>query len=393
MANYRFIQCDVFTREPFAGNPLAVFPEAAGLTDEQMMRIAREMNLSETVFVLEPDASKQQSAKNEQQTVNGEQQSAKSEEQSAKSQRQTVNSEQQTVNGQQQTVNGEQENDAQKKTVEHQVASKDANPQSAISNPQSPSPLRRLRIFTPAREIPFAGHPIVGTWNVLAREGIVSPPDGGNGSTRIHHEIGIGILPVDIEFENGEPSQVVMTQGEFHIAGEVDDSNEQAEIARALGLAREDLDETLPIQIISTGLSFLAVPVRAISDLRRCKVNSSLLSEIYVRAGGTGCLVFSRETLDIGDSRAHARMFAPADNIPEDPATGSACGALAGYLVHHGACGVEPEDGKYKFVIEQGDFIHRASRLNAEVTGKVGAVEQVRLGGPSVVVARGEVFV
>ncbi len=312
MATYRFTQLDVFTQEPFAGNPLAVFPEAEGLTDEQMMKIAREMNLSETVFVLP----------------------------------------------------------ARDETT-----------------------LRYLRIFTPARELPFAGHPIVGTWNALAREGVVPVPEGGDGSTTIQHEIGIGVLPVDIEFADGAPSQVVMTQGQFQIQGEVDDGNEQSEIARALGLAREDLDETLPIQIISTGLGFLAVPVRAIADLGRCKVNAGLLAEIYVRAGGTGCLVFSRETLEIGDSRAHARMFAPADNIPEDPATGSACGALGAYLVHHGVSGVEPTDGRHKFVIEQGDFINRPSRINLDVKGDAGAVEQVRVGGFSVVVARGEVFV
>lgn len=312
METYRFIQLDVFTQEPFAGNALAVFPEAEGLSDEQMMKIAREMNLSETVFVL---------------------------------------------------------------------PARDENT------------LRRLRIFTPAREIPFAGHPIVGTWNALAREGVVPLPDGGSGWTTIKHEIGIGVLPVDIQFAAGSPSQVVMTQGQFEIVGEVDDGNEQAEIARALGLGREDLDEGLPIQIISTGLSFLAVPVRSISDLGRCKVNAGLLAEIYVRCGGTGCLVFSRETLETGDSRAHARMFAPADNIPEDPATGSACGALGGYLVHHGVSGVEPEEGRYRFVIEQGDFIHRPSRINLNVKGEAGAIEEVRVGGPSVVVARGEVFV
>src|SRR6185369_3539912 len=100
MTKYRFVQLDVFTSEPFTGNALAVFPEAAGLSDDEMMKIAREMNLSETVFVLEPD-SKQQTANSE--------------------------------------------------------------PLTANSNPQSV--LRRLRIFTPVREIPFAGHPIVGTWN------------------------------------------------------------------------------------------------------------------------------------------------------------------------------------------------------------------------------------
>jgi len=176
METYRFVQLDVFTQEPFAGNPLAVFPEAERITDEVMMKIAREMNLSETVFVM---------------------------------------------------------------------PARDQNT------------LRQLRIFTPTREIPFAGHPVVGTWNALAREDVVPLPEGGNGWTTIQHEVGIGVLPVDIEFADGVPSQVVMTQGQFKVMDEVDDGNEQAEIARALGLAREDLDETLPIQIISTDSPFL----------------------------------------------------------------------------------------------------------------------------------------
>lgn len=332
MNKYRFVQLDVFTEEPFAGNALAVFPEAEGLTDDQMMKIAREMNLSETVFVLKPGS------------------------------KQTANSEPQTAN---------------------------SNQQSAVSNQQSV--LRRLRIFTPAREIPFAGHPIVGTWNALAREGVVPVPEGGNGWTRIHHEIGIGVLPVDIEFKDGAPAQVVMTQGKFEIKAELDDAHEQAELARALGLAIEDLDETLPIQTISTGLGFLAVPVRSLADLGRCKVNSSLLAEVYQRAGATGCETFTRETMEIGEARAHVRMFAPGDNIAEDPATGSAAGALGAYLVHHGAVNIEPSDGKFRFVIEQGDFMHRPSRINLEVTGKPGAIDEVRVGGPSIIVARGEV--
>jgi trans-2,3-dihydro-3-hydroxyanthranilate isomerase len=335
MRNYRFVQLDVFTQEAFAGNSLAVFPEAEGLTDDQMMKIAREMNLSETVFVLKP-GSKQQSANSTQQTAN-------------------------------------------------------SNQQSAVSNQQSV--LRRLRIFTPAREIPFAGHPIVGTWNALAREGVVPVPEGGNGWTRIHHEIGIGVLPVDIEFKEGVPAQVVMTQGKFEIKAELDDTQEQAELARALGLASEDLDETLPIQTISTGLPFLAVPVRSLADLGRCKVNSSLLTDIYQRAGGTGCETFTRETIETGESRAHARMFAPGDNIAEDPATGSAGGALGAYLVYHSAVDVEPIDGRTRFVIEQGDFIHRPSRIKLDVKGQAGKIEDVRVGGASVVVAQGEVFV
>ena len=310
MPSFRFVQFDVFTDKAFCGNPLAVFPEAEGISDERMMQIAREMNLSETVFVLKPETE---------------------------------------------------------------------------------NVLRRLRIFTPMREIPFAGHPIVGTWTALALEDVVPVPEGGTGWQRIFHEVGIGVLPVDIEFNDGKPVQVEMTQGKFQILDEIDDGHEQAELAHALGLAREDLDESLPIQVITTGLSCLAVPVRSLADLRDIRVNSTMLAEIYQRHGGTGCHAFTRETLEVGASRAHARFFAPADNIPEDPATGSACGALGGYLIHHGGLNLEPEDGRYKFVIEQGDFIHRPSRINLTVKGAAGNVEEVKVGGPAVLVARGEV--
>ncbi len=313
MSTYSFIQLDVFTDQPFCGNPLAVFPEGVGITDERMQQIAREMNLSETVFVLP------------------------SEEEGA---------------------------------------------------------LRRLRIFTPTSELPFAGHPIAGTWYCLAREGVVPPPEGGSGWVHIKHEVGIGVLPVDIEFEHGEPVRVVMTQGKWEIRGEIDDGSEQADIARALGLAREDLDESLPIQAVSTGNTMLLVPIRSLADLGSCRVNQNLLDDIFQRSevlkglNGTGCYAFTRETLEIGAARAHARFFVGM-NIGEDPATGSAAGPLGGYLVYHDATRVEPVDGAHKFVIEQGDFMNRPSRIELEVKGAPGKVEEVRVGGTSVVVARG----
>src|SRR5687767_11159192 len=182
-----------------------------------------------------------------------------------------------------------------------------------------------------------------------------------------------------------------MTQGKFEVIDDIEDGHEQAELARALGLARDDLDETLPIQVITTGLPCLAVPIRSLADLRECRIDSTLLADIYTRHGATGCHAFTRETIEVGASRAHARFFAPADNIPEDPATGSACGALGAYLVHHGGLNMEPEDERYKFVIEQGDFIHRPSRINLDVKGAAGKVEEVKVGGPAVLVARGEV--
>jgi len=311
LPQYRFLQLDVFTDRALTGNPLAVFPDATGLTDELMQQIAREMNLSETVFVL---------------------------------------------------------------PSEHEEA------------------LRRLRIFTPSSELPFAGHPVVGTWNCLAREGIVPKPENGSGWVQVKQEVGIGILPVDIEFKDGDPTRVVMTQGKFEIRGEVDDPQDQADLASALGLAREDLDKTLPIQAVSTGNTMLLVPVRSLAKLGQCRVNQGVLDEIYERfdffAGGTGCYAFSRETIEIGEARAHARFFV-GQNIGEDPATGSAAGPLGGYLVHHGATRVDPVDGVYKFTIEQGDFINRPSRIGLEVKGQQGQVEEVRVSGTSVVVARG----
>jgi len=242
--------------------------------------------------------------------------------------------------------------------------------------------------------LPFAGHPIVGTWNCLAREGVVAPPESGTGWVHLKHEVGIGVLPIEIEFKDGQPVRVVMTQGKFEIRGEIEDPHEQADIARALGLAREDLDESLPIQAVSTGNTMLLVPIRSLADLGHCRVNQPLLDEIFARSevlkglNGTGCYAFSRETLEIGAARAHARFFVGM-NIGEDPATGSAAGPLGGYLVYHGVTNVDPVDGAYKFVIEQGDFINRPSRIGLEVKGEPGKIEEVRVGGTSVVVARG----
>src|ERR1051325_2294922 len=254
LPTYSFIQLDVFTDRAFAGNPLAVFPDAEGISDEQMQQIAREMNLSETVFVLPSD----------------------------------------------------------KKDV-----------------------TRRLRIFTPTSELQFAGPPIAGTWNCLAREGVVPPPEGGNGRVHLQHEVGIGVLPIEIDFKNNDPVRVTMTQGKWEIKAEIDDSSDQADIARGLGLSREDLDETLPIQACSTGNAMLMVPIRSLADLARCRPNVSLLEEVYARhtfadSGATGCYAFTRETIEVGDARAHARFFV-GQNIGEDPATGSAAGTLGGY--------------------------------------------------------------
>jgi len=302
MRKFEFYQLDVFTKKAFTGNQLAVFPEASGISDEEMQLIANEMNLSETVFVLPSEKA-----------------------------------------------------------------------------------LRRLRIYTPKQELPLAGHPVVGTWNLLARLGVTETKK--DGWVTIEQELNLGVLPVEIEFRNGKPHQVVMTQGVFQVGEVIVDEDLIEELARGLGLERRDIVETkdLPIQIVSTGIKSLDVPVASLEDLGRCNINSSLLSNIYLKYGAVGVYAFTFETNE-EDSRAHARFFAPDDGIPEDPATGSAAGAFSGYLVNHDAIDTN------KFTIEQGDFMKRPSRIFADVTGEKERVEKVKIGGKSVVVAKGEIY-
>jgi trans-2,3-dihydro-3-hydroxyanthranilate isomerase len=306
MRNYQFFQLDVFTDTAFSGNALAVFPEAKDLSDAEMQKIAREMNLSETVFVLPSDAA-----------------------------------------------------------------------------------LRRLRIFTPMRELPLAGHPVVGTWFLLAQQGVV--PHEQNGFVEIEQELNLGVLPVEIEFRDENPFQVIMTQGKFDAGSTISDENALNKLAMGLGLDMSDLAVTpqLPAQVVSTGIKALAVPIKSLEALSRCRINSSLLSEIYLGYGAIGCYAFTFETIE-ESSQVHARFFAPDDNIPEDPATGSAAGSLSGYLVHNGA--VQTQEKIARLKIEQGDFMKRASRIYAEITGETGSVEKVKIGGQSVVVAKGEIF-
>jgi len=306
MSVYSFYQLDVFTEKAFCGNPLAVFPDAKNLSDEEMQAVAREMNLSETVFVLPSEKA-----------------------------------------------------------------------------------LRRLRIFTPMKELPLAGHPVVGTWNLLAQLGVT--PQIENGFVEIEQELKLGVLPVEIEFRDKKPFQVVMTQGKFEASEPVSDEREVEKLAESLGLKISDFDlrEDLPIQVVSTGIKALAVPLASLEALSRCRINPMLLSEIYLARGAIGCYAFTFETIE-KDSRVHARFFAPDDGIAEDAATGSAAGSLSGYLVHHGA--IETIEKNVEFTVEQGDFIKRPSRIFAKVKGEKETVEKVKIGGNSIIVAKGEVF-
>ena len=310
MRAYEFYQLDVFTDQPFSGNPLAVFTDGRGISDRQMQQIAREMNLSETVFVL---------------------------------------------------------------PSEHREA------------------VRRLRIFTPTKELPMAGHPVVGTWTLLAQLGFVenAPSDD---SIVIKHEIGIGVLPVEIEFKAGKPARVTMTQGKFAAGEIVADETVLAKIAEALNFTPADFMPNAPVQVAGCGVNFTIVPVRSLKILERARANQAKLEELPQNLPGEFS-IFTFETQE-ETSLISTRMFAPEFGIVEDPATGGAAGALGGYLVHHGLFAEEIADkNSLRFTIEQGDFIERPSRIHVEVTGEKGSAEKVRVGGSAVVVAKGEFYI
>ena len=296
-----FEQVDVFTDRPFAGNALCVIPDATGLSGEQMQAIAREMNLSETTFVLPA-----------------------------------------------------------------------TDPQAAYW----------MRIFTPAQEIPFAGHPSVGTAYVMARAGRFRLQEP---VTRIFQQVGIGTLPLDIEVSGGKPARVIMTQGRPTFGGVVRDLTP---VAEALGVVAGALARTnLPVQVVSTGLGHLMVPLADLDTVGTLQPNVARLDALLRDCGALGCFVFCLQAT-APDTFAHARMFAPGAGVPEDPATGSAAGPLGAYLAVHG---VLPKT-QTAFVLEQGIEMGRPSRLWVEVIrDAAGMPTTVRVGGTTVPVIRGTI--
>ena len=298
----KFYQADVFTAQPFGGNPVAVFPDAQGLNDHQLQQIAREMNLSETVFVLPPT---------------------------------------------------------------------------------DPAAVVRLRIFTPTQEIPFAGHPVLGTFYVLAQLGLIAVTDG---VTRVMQECNIGLFPVEIHAREGQVTRVVMTQPKPLFLGSVDETEDLFDIAKALGLSHNQIVDTKrPVMVVSTGLPVLIVPVRTLTAVRSIVPDAAAIVEVCERVGANGILVFTSITVE-DHATVHTRMFAPAIGILEDPATGSASGAMGAYLVHNGLVEVGPMT---ELIVEQGYEIERPSRILVQVESDDDAIQSVKVGGQVVMVVEG----
>ena len=284
--NLPFTIVDVFAEEKYAGNQLAVVRGAAGLSDETLQKITREMNYSETTFIL-----------------------------------------------------SEEERDGG----------------------------YDVRIFTPGGEVPFAGHPTLGTAHVIRDEILSSPAE------RVVLNLEAGKIPVTF----GDVLWMRQLPPTF---GPESDPNR---LARVLGLEDRDLDDRHPVQEVSTGLPAIIVPLRSLDALRRCRVHWDLYRE--TAAAGKNLYAFCPEPHEDGPGDISARMFTDDLGIPEDPATGSAAGCLAGYLVEHRLFGADAVDVR----VEQGYEMGRPSLLYLRAD-REGDTINVSVGGKVQMVARGE---
>jgi len=275
---YRYVVVDVFTDRPLAGNQLAVFTDARGLETEAMQALAREINYSESTFVL----------------------------------------------------------------------------------PAEDGGHAKMRIFTPAQELPFAGHPTLGTAFVLA---------GPLQLVEIRLETAAGIVPVRLERDD---SRIVFGRMEQPLPT-VRPYEREAELLGALDLEKSEL----PVEVYNNGIEHVYVGLASADEVAALRPDQNRLAKID-GVVGVNCFAGS-------GSRWKTRMFAPAGGVAEDPATGSAAGPLAFHLARHGriAFGDEIE-------ISQGVEIGRPSTLFARADGTAEQVELVEVGGSAVTVARGE---
>lgn len=230
----------------------------------------------------------------------------------------------------------------------------------------------RVRIFTPGHELPMAGHPTVGTSFVLAREHMIARRDSGE--TDITLEEGVGPVPVRVSFEGGEPVFAEMSQPLPAFGPRLADAGAAAAM---LSLEAEDIDASLPLEVVSCGVPFLFVPLRSLDAARRVRPRAELIERAAADGIPPEVFVFTRE-VEGADSTVHSRMFAPGIGITEDPATGAASGPLGCYLVRHGLVECDPAA---EIVSEQGLEMGRPSFIRIRIEQKGGDVTAVRVGG------------
>jgi trans-2,3-dihydro-3-hydroxyanthranilate isomerase len=292
---YPFYQVDVFTSSPLGGNPLAVFPDAEGLDNETMQKIAREMNLSETTFIF----------------------------------------------------------------------------------PHGNLPVDfSLRIFTAEKELPFAGHHTLGTAHILRETGKVP---SGDYPMKLAMEAGV------ITVTQGEKEKLLfMGQPLPEFQHPLDYAEEIAEL---LGLPESSIDSNdYPIQIVSTGLPVLFVPIISLEALGEISIDTNRVKRTLASLGTDMIYTFTLQTIH-SNASVHSRAFAPALGITEDPATGSAAGALGAYLCKNN---LVSEQERNNIFIEQGYEMGRPASLYVAVELEGDNIKSIRVGGESVTVIKGE---
>lgn len=261
------------------------------------------------------------------------------------------------------------------------IAGEMAYPESTFVFPAESSDTdARVRIFTPARELPMAGHPTIGTVFAMAASGRIS-----SGQPVVTLGLGVGPTPVFLEW-NGEGLDFAWMQQPLPVFGFVAERLDL--LATALGVSERDIRLTgLPVQEVSCGVPFLFVPLATREAVNRVTVDRAALRAFFTASGRDELPVFVF-TLEAGDDDATAfsRMFAPLFGIPEDPATGGASGPLGAYLVHHGAVSPERAAG---IVSLQGVAMGRPSRIVISIGRRDGAISDVRVGGRSVSMGSG----
>ncbi len=293
MEKLTFYIVDVFAEEKYAGNQLAVVRDAAVLSNSQMQQIAKEMNYSETTFIL---------------------------------------------------------------SEELREGGYD------------------VRIFTPGAEVPFAGHPTLGTAYVIRQEIIKKPVE------TVNLNLKVGRIPVTFQ-DAGEGEDILWMKQIEPTFGEVFDAGD---IAQVLTVDKDDIDDRFPIQEVSTGLPFIIVPLKTLDATKRSKINKEVFFKLIENTQAKMILLFCPETYN-RDNNLNVRVFCDYYGIPEDPATGSGNGCLAGYLVRNRYFGTSKIDVR----VEQGHEIGRPSLLYLRAGEKNGKID-VFVGGKVIMIAKGE---
>jgi trans-2,3-dihydro-3-hydroxyanthranilate isomerase len=259
--------------------------------------------------------------------------------------------------------------------------------------PETPGTTRRVRIFTPELEVPFAGHPTLGTAHVLVATGEVKPTASEVAAGEMTVVLGenVGPVPVRIRLENGVPVHAQFTTAQ--LPEERVEVSDLDALASTLSLSASDfVGGAHAPTAVSCGLPFLIMPLTSVEAVRHARLNMDAWQRVLHGAWAAWPMVFAMESRDSTEPLAahvhgcdiRARVFVPGSTVPEDPATGSANAALAGYLAAR-----TPRDGVLRWEVAQGVEMGRPSRLSIEAHKSQGVINSIKVGGATVIMAEG----